>query len=385
MKQTDLSLLEKLIAIPSSFPDEKRISLFIDEWVEKNVKCKKTTQRVDKDRENLIYTKGQKSKKTIMLVGHLDTISVAKGWKTEPFKAKVTGDKLFGLGAWDMKAGIYILLQTLKEFEPKNITLKVAFTVDEENYSIGAHKLIDDGYCNDVDFIIVPEPGFVHGDKGITIGRAGRATFTVIIKGVAVHGSYPEKGINAIEQARIFLNEIESLSFAHHKKLGFTKIFPRFIYSKANGFSVPDECEIELDSKLVIPDTPEEMKIKLQEAGQQMYRKRKIAFKPEISFKKRPTPFCSPYEIDMQDKYVKLCKETLDFFTGGAKLFYRDSVADECIFAERLGVPIVTIGPSGGNAHAKNEYVGISSVKRMCQVYLQVLQNLDRIEGKEWR
>ncbi len=378
MKKRNLELLKNSVRINSTFPNEGKLAGFIKDWVKKNVDCKIETQEVDKGRINLIFTKGS-DKKTILLSGHLDTVPVVEGWKTDPFKPVVKDGKLYGLGAWDMKAGLYIVLKCLRDFQPKNITLKVALSVDEENYSIGVHKLIDSGFCNDVDFIMVPEPGFVHGEHGIAIGRSGRATFVVEIKGASAHGSFPELGVNAIEQAAIFINLIKGIKLSESEDLGSSILFPRLINSEAKGFSVPDICTVEIDSKLIFPDKPEKILSKLRKEAKRLYQSKKISFMPKIYFKKRPTPFCSPYQIDKNNMFVKACKRAVKETTGKSILFYRNSVADECVFAERLNVPVVTIGPDGGNAHQADEYVEVISLEKVVTTYLTILRNLDTI------
>ena len=48
--------------------------------------------------------------KTVMLIGHIDTVDVANGWNTDPFVPTEDGDKVHGLGAMDMKGGLAAIL-----------------------------------------------------------------------------------------------------------------------------------------------------------------------------------------------------------------------------------------------------------------------------------
>lgn len=374
----DTSLLEELIAIPSVFPNERKISLFINQWVAKNIPdVKKQVQRVTDMRENLMFLKGNK-RKSVLLIGHLDTIHAVSGWKTNPYQPVVKDGKLIGLGAWDMKAGLYIILQCLKKYNPKNITLKVAFTVDEENYSQGAHALIKTEFVKNTEFILVPEPGFTYGHHGITIGRTGRSTYTIHIRGKSAHGSKSYEGVNAILEAQLFLKEILRLKFLKDPFFGSTTIFPSVIHSSAKGFSVPDECEIELDCKLVYPENPETVLKKIMNIGKHLHRLDKLAYIPTISYKKRPTPFCASYKIDENNRYVKLCKKVVKEVTGKAISFYKESVADECIYVEKLKIPAICIGPQGANAHKADESVNIQSVQTVEKIYLKLLEHIDK-------
>ena len=56
----------------------------------------------DKKRVNLFATlkaKNSNGKAPIILSGHTDVVPVSKGWSTDPFKATVKGDKLYGRGS----------------------------------------------------------------------------------------------------------------------------------------------------------------------------------------------------------------------------------------------------------------------------------------------
>ena len=48
--------------------------------------------------------------KPIILSGHTDTVPVSKSWSTDPFKATIKDDKLYGRGACDMKGFIACVL-----------------------------------------------------------------------------------------------------------------------------------------------------------------------------------------------------------------------------------------------------------------------------------
>lgn len=378
----DTTLFKKLVNIPSVFPNEKNLSLFIKKWITTNVSgIKIQIQKVSETRENIMISKGDKQK-SVLLVGHLDTIPVVSGWNTDPYLPIIKNDNLIGIGSWDMKAGLYIILQCLKKFIPENITLKIAFTVDEENFSIGAHELVKSDFVKNVQFILIPEPGFTYGHHGVTIGRTGRSTYILNFKGKSAHGSKSYEGINAILEAQKFIVEVQKLQFTKIKEFGQTTIFPSMIKSVAKGFSVPDECELELDCKLVCPDTPESVLNIIIEIGKKMFKKGLLIQRPTVKYKDRPTPFCTPYMLKKDNEYAKICSQVVKKITGKSKLFYRESVADECIYVEKLKVPAICIGPQGKNAHNANESVDLTSVRMVEKTYLQILNEVDKYLSK---
>ena len=89
MLKTNLKLLEELISIPSPYPDEGEISHFINSWVGSNVVCQRQRQKVSSGRYNLLFSKGT-GKRSVLLSGHMDTVPIALGWNTDPFRVPAT-------------------------------------------------------------------------------------------------------------------------------------------------------------------------------------------------------------------------------------------------------------------------------------------------------
>ena len=51
--------------------------------------------------------------KTVLLIGHIDTVGVSDHWKTDPFTPAEIDGKVYGRGAMDMKGGLALILETL--------------------------------------------------------------------------------------------------------------------------------------------------------------------------------------------------------------------------------------------------------------------------------
>ena len=54
------------------------------------------------------------SDKFLTLTGHMDTVDIAANWPTDPFDPVLDGDRLYGLGSMDMKAGCVCSLTAFK-------------------------------------------------------------------------------------------------------------------------------------------------------------------------------------------------------------------------------------------------------------------------------
>ena len=98
-----------------------------------------------------------------------------------------------------------------------------------------------------------------------------------------------------------------------------------------------------------------------------------------VNFVKRETPFLEPYEIDKNNPYLRLLSKSVSETTKKKAIpYFRSSVADENIFGS-YGFTVLGIGPEGGNAHAPNEWVSITSMKKLNLVIMNFLKKADDI------
>jgi len=118
-----------------------------------------------------------------------------------PFR--VAGEKVFGPGVFDMKAGIVQALFSLEALERLNASLSktvvLLWTSDEEIGSESSQKLIE-AEAKRSDAVFVLEPAL--GPKGLfKTARKGVGEAEIIVHGRASHaGLAPEKGANAIHE-----------------------------------------------------------------------------------------------------------------------------------------------------------------------------------------
>jgi len=95
--------------------------------------------------------------------------------------------------------------------------IKVAFGVDEEYYSLGAHVLARSAFLDDVAAVVVPEtgdgPNRWHGPSTIGLGRMGRCEYVVEVPGTGGHGAqaYNPDFVNAAVECARVVERIEAL------------------------------------------------------------------------------------------------------------------------------------------------------------------------------
>ena len=366
-------LLLKLISLPSPFPDETPLQSFIASYfLEKGYEI--IAQQVEGHRANIMVEKG-KGEKTILLYSHMDTVSPAAGWKDNPFRPRTAGDKIYGLGAYDMKGGMAVNMLTFLRCRPKNMRVRLLFCVDEENISRGGHTFAGSPLMEDTSCVLSPEPGFDYGTRGIVVGRIGRAVITIRLRRPPAHFYYytPRDDVVAFA-SRIVLELQKRYRDNGNGKKEF--VFVREMKVHSEGMSTPGELYLELDTSILPPETPDAMLSRIKKiAGEIIGKSTEIDCR--IDFKDRPTPFLGGYEMNPNNPYLKVMKKTILSVTGRrAHPYFRASVADENIFGA-LGKPVLGVGPAGGNAHSGQEWVSLSSLVSLAGIYEQFLESVD--------
>ena len=145
-----LKILSDLIAFKTvSGEDNNSLINYCDEILKKLGATSFKTFDDEKKRVNLFATiksKKPNGKKPVILSGHTDVVPVSKSWSTDPFKATIKGDKLFGRGSCDMKGFIACTLAYAPIYakEKLNRDIHFSFTFDEETACQGAPLLINE-------------------------------------------------------------------------------------------------------------------------------------------------------------------------------------------------------------------------------------------------
>lgn len=313
--------------------------------------------------------------KTMMLIGHIDTVAVnLKNWNTNPFKPTEIDGKVYGRGAMDMKGGIADILSVFEYFskhkEEFTGRLLGCFVADEEGLSKGTYQLVEEGNIG-ADYAIMAECRY----DNVAVGFRGRLSFEVIVHGRAGHTCrYPESGENAIITAGKLAEAIEALPTATHPKLIKGTWCVRYMCGGSTAtLIVPDSCLIFLD-RYVVPGENEESCIKqIEELAERMG----LADKVEVRLKPRSSPYMKSFAVPEDHELVNALRESFHEVTGeNLPCAYDPSICDSNILAVSLGIPVVTFGPSGGNMHGDNEYGYPYQVKNCLEIYIKTVKKL---------
>lgn len=149
----------------------------------------------------------------VLLVGHMDTVF----GKEHPFQQamRLSANRVNGPGVADMKGGLCVLLEALKQFEKyypdAPLGWEVLINPDEEVGSLGsAPYLRERALAHDVGLLFEPAMDEMGTLAGI---RKGSGRFVVIVHGHAAHaGRDFEEGRNAIVLLSTVIMEIHALN-----------------------------------------------------------------------------------------------------------------------------------------------------------------------------
>ncbi|SDJ88552.1 M20 family metallopeptidase [Natronincola ferrireducens] len=328
--------------------------------------------------------KGKNKGPIVLLNGHLDTVQICEGWTRDPLGAEIEDGKLYGVGALDMKGGCVAIMLAVEAFSKtvKDFNGEVLYTFvsDEEGpYGLGTDALILDGYTQDVDVAIVPEPSSGFSDVAfpcICLGARGGWNYTVTFKGKSAHAANPEKGIDAIEDAAKVLLELKKSPLNHDPKLGQGSIAVIDFKGGGAACSIADTASFTIFRHTVRGEDLAYLKREVEEA----VKRAAIKSTATMEFREAPHPESGgfhPYTVSEDNPYTKALKKTILEVTGEeAKTAYFASIGDFNSLGDRAKLPTYVIGPTGENYHSYDEYVEINSVVKTAEIIYHYLKEI---------
>jgi acetylornithine deacetylase/succinyl-diaminopimelate desuccinylase-like protein len=353
-------LLQQMVSLNSVSPGEYRLGEFLSAFLREHGFSVKR-QKVGERRYNIFAVHGH-GRKAIAFYGHLDTVPVvnASEWKSDPFRLTQRAGRLYGLGAYDMKGGIAAFIEACVRSDAYT---KILLSVDEENISEGAWAVLqtERKFFSDVDLIISAEPNFALGLAGVTRGRTGRYVFDVQFEGKPAHLARHEEGIDAIQMLGEFVKKL----YAQRQRLFHTRgsfVQVREVKGEAVGMSVSAHAQAQVEVLSGYKDSVRGIQRRLQALTQ-----------AKVVLRARKTPYLPGYYFSTFP-YRSRIGTIIRRVTGRPmKLYVRTSVGDDNVLAT-MGIPVITWGPDGGNAHAPNEYVSRSSLDMLSSMYCAFLE-----------
>ena len=161
---------------------------------------------------------GKDHTQRLWLMSHMDVVPAGelKDWASDPWEAKVEGNKIFGRGVEDNQQGLVSSLCLAKAVMEEGVELPrdlcLLFVADEETGNdLGINYLLENhSIFNEQDLIVVPDGGESDGSM-IEVAEKGILWLKCTVKGKQTHGSTPDRGINAHSAAAHLIVKLEQL------------------------------------------------------------------------------------------------------------------------------------------------------------------------------
>ena len=198
-----IELLSALIGFPSVSRDSNyNIAGYIEAYLEAQGVAVTRVAAPDDPKVSLLATIGPADRPGVMLSAHMDVVPTdGQSWTTDPFKADLRENRIYGRGATDMKGFLAVALAHVPQFRQSAVAAPVhlAFSYDEEVGCRGAPGLASAASrlpCPPA-LCIVGEPTHMKVARAHKGKIARRLTF----HGRNGHSALPDKAANAVEAA----------------------------------------------------------------------------------------------------------------------------------------------------------------------------------------
>ncbi len=309
-------------------------------------------------RPNVIATaRGSGGGRSLMLNAHTDTVGVTG--MEEPFSGRFEGGRVYGRGAYDMKASLAASLLAAERALSLGLRgdVIVAAVADEELASVGSVAIVSG---RRPDAVIVTEPT----EERLAVAHKGFVDFEIRTEGLAAHGSRPDLGIDAIARmgdVLVRLSELDAELRAgrSHPLLGTASLHASIIEGGREYSSYPASCTLTAERRTIPGEPLEHIDSEINTL---------LADVPGSSRLLLSRP---PFEIAANEPFAELVGRC----AGGAERAGMSFWADSGLFAD-AGIPTVLYGPRGEGAHADVEWVDLESAERCLEVYVSVAREL---------
>jgi glutamate carboxypeptidase len=291
----------------------------------------------------------------VVVLAHLDTV-----WPKGSFQPlwQVEGTAARGPGVFDMKAGFIQALYAMKSIQGP---VALIATTDEETGSLTSKDLIKEVSAK-AKSVLVVEASL---DGKVKTGRKGTAMYQIKIGGKASHaGLEPEKGVNAtIEMAHavIAVSNLSDAAFG-------TTVVPTTLSAGNSTNTVPDLAILDVDIRSFSMAELERVDAAIKAI---------VPVNPETTYEvtggfNRP-PLEGSATMELYERAEKVAKEIGMPTLGHASV----GGASDGNFAAAAGAQVLDgLGAVGSGAHAKHEWVDISTLEDRSRLLNALIKDL---------
>lgn len=355
------------------------------------------------ERPNVYGYREGTDEQSLIVNGHVDVVPVGdlSAWSVDPFAAEMRDGKIYGRGAYDMKAGVAAAIAAAKALHDCGVELKGRFeihsVVDEESGGFGTKDLVKRGRLASAAIIAEPTQGQIMASEG------GLEWVRVTIRGRNAHAGwryndiYPqpptsdqgEPGVNAAELAARFILAVGQLErdWGHRKPAhpllppGINTINPGVVQAGSglgddglpaimgNPAMTPDVAVVDFDFKFLPTETSQQVRKEFEDfvhhwAMQDTWLRE---HPPIVEWDLAGLHF-PPFDTSVDHPLVETVKRQRVALGKPAEITGFAAVCDGAHYSGAGVAPLIH-GPSGGAAHGADEWVNVESIVDTAKVF----------------
>ncbi len=383
-----LDLAQEMVRIPSFKTEESNLARFLAEFLGSRG-YDVELQEVDPGRFQTIATlKGSGGGKSLMFNGHIDMDPLAMGWNRDPWTPSVEGNRIFGGGIRNMKAGVASMITAAEAVRQSGTKLKgdliLACVVGELQGGVGTSHLVSNGPL--ADMAVVPEP---FGSQNVVTVHAGVLEMAVHVLGNSRHISRKEEAVDAIANMCKAVPAIGNVDFTYEPRAdlpGLPRINVGAIiggrgrdYDLRGPNFVSDFCTVIVDVRYLPGMTSQSVRDDIARtldaiASDDPDFRYEIEMPPDPRHKVFRVVM-EPFDLPRDEYILQSVLRHYRTITGGepdglgAVLPYSYTGDDTCHLWQ-AGVPCMLFGPGGGSESdtIPDEYIRISDMETVAKV-----------------
>jgi len=310
---------------------------------------------------------GSDAKAPLCLTGHLDTVALGtRPWSKDPFAGEADGDRLYGRGVSDMKAGVAAILLAARNVAPRlpgTPGIVIVLTAAEEGGCIGSQRLAETALLGRAGALVVGEPTANYP----YVGHKGSIKFNARYKGVSAHGSMPQLGVNAIYAAAKGVSKLEGFSFGAkpHAVMGSPTLNVGTFEGGSGVNLVPDAARIGVDIRTVPGMDHAKLLERLRET---------LGEDVELEVFSNLSPVWTAPDAEWVQRVFEICKPVLGESPEPRTAPYMTDAAN--LLKVYAGAPTVVLGPGeAAMAHQTDEYCSIERIRQSVALYEAIIED----------
>ena len=341
-----IALLKELIETPSFSSEETQTALLIENWF--------TNHHIpfQRNKNNIWATNKHfdKSKPTLLLNSHHDTVKPNSAYTKDPFKAIVEEGKLYGLGSNDAGGCLVSLIATFTHFyalEDLKYNLVIVASAEEESSGInGLNSMLP--IIPPIDVAIVGEPTLMN----LAVAEKGLVVFDAVVAGTPSHAAHPNNN-NSIYNTIEVLQWFQNFKFKKTTKaLGEVKMTVTQIAAGAQHNVVPAHVDLVIDVRVNDAYSNQEIAAILQE--------------------KSPCTKITPRSLRLNSSAIATNHELVKAgIAMGRTTYGSPTLSDQAV----LTCQSLKLGPGDSTrSHSADEFIYLYEIEEGIQMYIELLK-----------